>query len=140
MNIPPTTLLSILANITLLTHAAFVLFVIVGQIVILIGWLRKWFWTRLLVFRGLHLAAIGYVVLEAWFGIVCPLTVLENHLRQLAGEATYSSSFIGDWVHYFLFYTAPTWVFTLIYSLFGSLVLLTFIFYPPHLPHRHDTD
>ncbi|HAI70521.1 MAG TPA: DUF2784 domain-containing protein, partial [Gammaproteobacteria bacterium] len=129
MNLP-TTLLSILANITLLTHAAFVLFVIVGQIVILIGWLRNWFWTRLLVFRGLHLAAIGYVVLEAWFGIVCPLTVLENHLRQLAGEATYSSSFISDWVHYFLFYTAPTWVFTLIYSLFGSLVLLTFIFYP----------
>ncbi len=136
----PISLFSILADITLLTHAAFVLFVIVGQIVILIGWFRKWIWTRLLVFRSVHLAAIGYVVLEALLGIRCPLTVLEYHLRELAGEPTYGTSFIGYWVHYFLFYTAPTWVFSLIYTLFGSLVLLTFIFYPPHLPHQNDTD
>ena len=97
----------------------------------LIGWIKKWGWTKNAIFRYLHLAAIGYVVLEALFGIRCPLTVLEFHLRHLAGEANHGTSFIGYWVHYFLFYTAPDWVFILIYSVFGILVLLTFLLYPP---------
>jgi hypothetical protein len=130
MNLPAP-LLSLLADVTVLIHAAFVLFVVGGQLLILIGWLKKWHWTQNFVFRVLHLAAIGYVVLEALLGIICPLTMLEYHLRQSAGEATHGTSFIGYWVHYFLFYTAPNWVFTLTYSIFGSLVLLTFIMYPP---------
>ncbi|OAD20623.1 conserved hypothetical protein, membrane [Candidatus Thiomargarita nelsonii] len=127
-------LFSFLADLTVVLHASFVLFVIAGQVLILIGWMRKWHWTQNFIFRFLHLAAIGYVVLEAWLGITCPLTILEYHLRHLAGEATHGMSFIGYWMHYFLFYTAPDWVFILIYSLFGALVLLTFLRYPPHLP------
>jgi len=122
---------SFLADLTVVVHASFVLFVIAGQVLILIGWMRKWHWTQNFIFRFLHLAAIGYVVLEAWLGITCPLTLLESHLRHLAGEATHSMSFIAYWMHYFLFYTAPDWVFILIYSLFGALVLLTFLRYPP---------
>lgn len=127
-------LFSFLADLTVLIHAAFVLFVIGGQVLIMIGWMIKWHWTQNLILRFLHLAAIGYVVLEAWLGITCPLTSLEFHLRQYAGEATHGMSFIGYWVHYFLFYTAPDWVFILIYSVFGALVLLTFLKYPPRLP------
>ena len=123
--------LSFLADLTVLIHAIFVLFVVGGQILLIIGWLRKWIWTQNLAFRLLHLAAISYVVLEAWLGIICPLTLLEYYLRSLAGETTHNMSFIGYWMHSFLFYTAPPWVFTLIYSIFGSLVLLTFIVYPP---------
>jgi hypothetical protein len=130
MNLSPS-LLSFFADLTVLIHATIVLFVIGGQVLILIGWLRKWLWTQNVVFRVLHLATIVYVVLEALLGIICPLTLLEYHLRQLAGETVHGMSFIGYWMHYFLFYTAPTWVFTLIYSVFGSLVLLTFIMYPP---------
>jgi glucan phosphoethanolaminetransferase (alkaline phosphatase superfamily) len=127
--------LSFLADLTVLSHALFVLFVVGGQIVIIIAWFKKWRWGQNLGFRFLHLAAIAYVVLEAWLGMVCPLTSLEYSLRSLAGETTHDMSFIGYWVHYFLFYTAPPWVFTLIYSIFGSLVLLTFIVYPPR---RHN--
>jgi signal transduction histidine kinase len=122
---------SFLADLTVLVHAIFVLFVVGGQILIVVGWLRKWIFTQNIIFRWLHLAAIGYVVLESWLGITCPLTLLENYLRFLAGETSYHQSFIGYWVHYFLFYTAPPWVFTLVYSIFGSLVLFTFIMYPP---------
>lgn len=122
---------SFLADITVIIHAAFVLFVILGQLIILIGWLRQWRWTRNWLFRGWHLAAIGYVVVEAWLGITCPLTSLEDFLRSRAGETTYGTSFIGYWLHYWLFYTAPEWLFVLIYSIFGLLVVLTFAGYPP---------
>jgi uncharacterized membrane protein HdeD (DUF308 family) len=122
---------SFLADLTVIIHAAFVLLVILGQLIILIGWLRQWHWTRNWRFRGWHLAAIGYVVLEAWLGITCPLTSLEDFLRSRAGETTYGTSFIAYWVHYWLFYTAPEWVFVLIYSIFGLLVVLTFVWYPP---------
>ncbi len=130
MNLPPS-FFSLLADLTVLIHAMFVLFVVGGQVLILVGWMKKWQWTQNFIFRIVHLAAIGYVVLEAWLGLVCPLTLLEYSLRQLAHEATYSISFIGYWLNYFLFYTAPSWVFILIYSVFGFLVLLTFLKYPP---------
>ncbi|BAP57106.1 hypothetical protein THII_2809 [Thioploca ingrica] len=124
---------AILADVIVVIHAAFVGFIVGGQFVILVGWSKKWLWPRNSVFRVLHLVAISYVVLEAWLGITCPLTSLEQDLRSLAGEETYSVSFIGYWVHYFLFYTAPNWVFTWLYTLFGSLVLVTVVAYPPLL-------
>ncbi len=126
-------LLSGLADATVILHAAFVLFVVLGQGLILLGWLKQWQWVRYFPFRGLHLLAISYVVLEAWLGLTCPLTTLENYLRRLAGEIGYGHSFIGYWVPYLLFYSAPEWVFTLVYSIFGSLVVLTFLAYPPRV-------
>ena len=124
-------LTAILADVIVVIHATFVLFVVAGQLIILIGWLKQWLWPKNIIFRVLHLVVINYVVLEAWWGITCPLTALEQYLRDLAGEKTDSMSFIGYWVHYWLFYTAPDWVFTLTYTLFGLLVLVTFVGYPP---------
>lgn len=122
---------SFLADLTVFLHALFVLFVVLGQLLILLGWWRNWQWTRNRWFRYSHLVAIGYVVFEAWMGITCPLTLLEDYLRMRAGEVMYSTSFIGYWLHYFLFYSAPEWVFTLTYSGFGLLVLLSLWKYPP---------
>ena len=122
---------ALLADIVVLIHALFVLFVVAGQLLILAGWLLEWNWTRNPAFRIAHLAAIGFVVAEAWLGIVCPLTTLEMELRASAGQSVHEMSFIGFWLHRLLFYTAPEWVFTLIYTLFALLVAATFIFYPP---------
>jgi hypothetical protein len=127
MNLLP----AILADVIVVIHAIFVGFIVVGQLVIVVGWLKQWRWPQNQIFRVLHLAAISYVVLEAWLGITCPLTTLEQYLRELADEETYRMSFIGYWVHYWLFYTAPNWVFTLIYTLFGLLVVVSFVGYPP---------
>lgn len=121
----------LLADVTLVFHAAYVLFVVGGQLLILIGWAAAWGWTRHLVFRVAHLIAIGFVIIEVWLGIACPLTVLENVMRERAGLGAYEASFIGYWLQRILFYDAPGWVFTLMYSSFGALVLLTFIAYPP---------
>jgi len=108
-----------------------VVFVLAGQAAILIGWLRGWRWTRGLAFRTGHLVGIGLVVAESWFDIPCSLTVLENTLRARSGALGYEHGFMRDWLTRLLFYSAPSWVFTLAYTLFGGVVLATFIAYPP---------
>lgn len=112
-----------LADVVLVTHALFVAFVIVGLLLVLLGGWRGWAWVRNRWFRLAHFAAIGLVVAQAWLGVHCPLTVLENHLRRLASEDTYPSGFVAYWVGGILFYDAPPWVFIFAYTVFGLLVL-----------------
>jgi polyferredoxin len=120
-----------LADLVLVTHATYVLFVVGGQALIVIGWMRGWEWTLCRVFRLLHLVAIGLVMIEAWLGLNCPLTILENFLRLQAGTAAYENNFIGHWLRSLIFYAAPEWIFTLIYTAFMALVILTWLAYPP---------
>ena len=127
---------ALLADLVVFIHALFVLFVVAGQTLILVGWIINWRWTMNPVFRVAHLAAIGFVVAEAWFGILCPLTTLEHELRNRAGQTAYEMSFIGHWLDRLLFYTAPEWVFTLVYTLFALLVVTIFVFYPPNWKRR----
>jgi hypothetical protein len=122
---------SILADVVLAIHFCFVVFVVGGQLLIFIGWMRRWSWTRKVLFRVLHVGAILYVVMESWVGAVCPLTSLENALRARIGDETYQMTFIGTWLQRLLFYDAPTWVFTLVYTLFGGFVLVMLVVYPP---------
>lgn len=128
---PETKLWIWLADLVLAMHVAFILFVVGGQILIMAGWARGWSWPRYRWFRRLHLLAIGFVMLEAWFGVVCPLTLLENIFRDAAGIAVYENGFVRHWTHRLVFYRAPGWVFTLIYTVFAGLVLLTWFAYPP---------
>lgn len=121
----------VLADITVVIHAVFVLFVVIGQLFILVGWLRAWRWVRGVCFRTLHLAAIVVVVGEAWLGVVCPLTRLEYHWRRLAGEGGEQMSFVGRAVRAVLFYDAPSWVFTSVYTVFALLVVVSFVGYAP---------
>ncbi len=127
---------ALLADLVVIIHALFVLFVVAGQALILMGWIISWCWTRNPVFRVAHLAAIGFVVAEAWFGMVCPLTTLEYELRNSAEQTAYEMSFIGYWLDRLLFYAAPEWVFTLVYTLFALVVVTTFVFYPPNWERR----
>mgnify|MGYP001157810318 CR=1 FL=1 len=122
---------SALADFVLVAHALFVGFVLVGFGLILLGCAQGWSWVRRPAFRYAHLAAIGIVVVQAWFGLECPLTTLESGLRARAGEAGYGTSFIQDWLYRLLYYRADTWVFTLLYSLFGAAVALVWWFAPP---------
>ena len=119
------------ADGVLILHLAYVGFVVVGFLLTLVGCLARWPWIRNRWFRGVHLAMIGIVVAEAWCGIVCPLTTWEQSLRDRAGEQTYRGAFVANLVHNYLFYDAPPWVFTVIYTLFGAAVVLTFIAAPP---------
>lgn len=123
--------MSALADLVLVVHALFVGFVVAGFGAILLGLARGRPWARNPWFRYAHLAAIGIVVVQSWFGVECPLTTLETALRVRAGQSGYAGSFIQDWLGRILFYRAETWVFTTVYTLFGTAVLLVWWFAPP---------
>lgn len=122
---------SLLADFVLVVHALFVGFVVIGQALILGGLWRGWAWVRQRAFRLAHLAAIGVVVLQGWLGMLCPLTIIENALRQRAGQLPYTGSFIQHWLHRIIFYEADGWVFTAVYTAFAALVALTWYYAPP---------
>lgn len=115
------------ADLVLYLHISFVIFVVAGQLLIVVGHFASWRWIRNGWFRLAHLAAIGIVVLQAWLGVLCPLTILEMWLREKAGGAVYPGSFIAHWIEQVLYYDAPAWVFTLCYTAFGLLVLASWI-------------
>ena len=120
-----------MANAVLVLHAAIVIFVVGGLLATLLGGLLHWTWTRKLWFRAVHLGAIVFVVFESWAGIVCPLTTLEQWLRVRAGQVAYEGDFIAYWLTRGLFFTAPAWVFLAAYSVFGLLVIGSWIWLPP---------
>ena len=128
-----------LADMVLALHVAIVVFVVAGLVLVVAGNLRHWRWVNALWFRLAHLAAIGFVVTQAWLGQICPLTTLEMGLRARAGASTYGGGFIEHWLQRLLYYDAPAWVFTLGYSLFGLLVVATWVWFPPHgTPAQHE--
>lgn len=119
------------ADAILVLHFSIVLFIVVGLFLILLGKLKEWTWVKNPWFRLLHLIAIGFVVLQAWAGEICPLTTWEMMLRVQAGDVTYSGSFIAHWLEVLLYYRAPPWVFSLIYTLFGGLVVFSWFWVKP---------
>jgi hypothetical protein len=86
----------ILADVVLVGHLAFILFVVLGGLVVR--------WRRWAAIVHLPCAAYGAAI-EHW-GWVCPLTPLENRLRSLAGETGYAGGFVE---HYLvpIVYPAP---------------------------------
>lgn len=126
-----------LADGVLVLHIAFVGFVVGGLLLILTGGFRGWGWIRNPWFRAAHLAGIGVVVVQAWFGVICPLTTLEMFLREKAGDETYHGTFVAHWLHRLLFHQAPLWVFAVCYSLFGLAVIVGWWKFRPRPFHRH---
>ncbi|WP_372882872.1 DUF2784 domain-containing protein [Psychromonas sp.] len=120
-----------IADTILFIHFSFVVFVILALILIVIGGYLKWVWIRNWWFRLTHLAGICFVVVQSWLGLICPLTTFEMWLREQINEAQYSGSFIQYWLQRILYYQAPDWVFTFIYTTFGLLVIVSWIQFPP---------
>jgi hypothetical protein len=83
-----TNLYQLLADFVVLLHVVFVVFAVLGGLLVL-RW-RGVLWT--------HLAAAFWAAIVEFFGWVCPLTPLENWLRENAGEAGYRSDFIAHYV------------------------------------------
>jgi hypothetical protein len=107
----------IFANAIVLTHFLFIAFVVFGGLLV-IRWPRLAF---------VHLpAAIWGAVVEI-FSWICPLTPLENHLRQLAGNSSYSGDFIA---RYLLPVIYPENLTATMQQIFGGFVIaINIIFY-----------
>lgn len=121
----------LMADLLLSLHVLFIAFVVFGLVLVIFGGLRDWGWVRNPYFRLCHLGAIGFVVIQSWLNLPCPLTVWENQYRAEAGAIEYSGSFIAHWLSALIYYEAPPWVFMLTYSLFGLMTLLTIFWIRP---------
>jgi hypothetical protein len=126
----------LLADGVVAAHAAYVSFVVVGQLLIWFGWALGWGFARNRWFRSLHLLTIAIVVLEALLNIDCPLTAWEYQLRVAAGQDVSEATFMGRLLHWLLFYDAPAYVFTIGYCITGALILGTFVLFPPALQRQ----
>lgn len=77
-------LYQIAADFIVLIHFSFIVFVLIGGFLVF-----KWRWLI-----WLHIPAAIWGALIVMVGWICPLTPIENMLRQTAGNEAYSSGFI----------------------------------------------
>lgn len=87
-----------LADLVVVLHGFFVLFVLLGGFLVL--WKTRMAWA--------HLPAVIWAACIEFFGWICPLTPLENMLRQKAGVAGYESGFVEHYVIPLLYPAALT--------------------------------
>jgi Protein of Unknown function (DUF2784) len=89
----------IAADLTAIVHLAFILFVIFGAF---LGRRRRWW-------RLAHFLAMSYGVLVEIFYWYCPLTWLEQYLREGAGRGSYTEPFIAHYLNKFIYLDVPQW-------------------------------
>jgi hypothetical protein len=77
-----------LADVVLVLHFCFLLFVVAGGLLAL-----RW---RRLAYAHIPVAIYGAVV--EFVGFICPLTPLENSLRERGGQAGYDGGFIDHYI------------------------------------------
>lgn len=121
---------TVLADLIVVFHLAYVSFVIAGLLLIWLGAVLGWEWVRRPLFRVPHLVCTLIVPVEALGGMACPFTVWERNLRLGAGQSPEDISFVARLARDVLFYRAPEWVFTVSYVAFGLVVLVTFFGIP----------
>ncbi|HEX9653911.1 MAG TPA: DUF2784 domain-containing protein, partial [bacterium] len=78
----------LLADLVVIIHFAFVIFVVIGGLLAL-----KW---RKVIF--LHLPAAMWGALIEFAGWICPLTPLENWLRDKGGASGYAGDFVNHYI------------------------------------------
>ncbi|MFQ5848534.1 MAG: DUF2784 domain-containing protein [Candidatus Methylomirabilales bacterium] len=81
-------LYGVLADVVVVAHLAFVLFAVLGGFLVL-RW-KRCMW--------IHLPAVLWAALIEFSGWVCPLTPLENWLRERAGMMGYRSGFVEHYI------------------------------------------
>ena len=89
-DVPPVAMAgaALLADLVLVVHLAFVIFVVLGACLV-VRW-PKLVW--------IHLPAVLWGVFTEFAGVVCPLTPLENALRQRGGQGGFAGGFIDHYV------------------------------------------
>jgi hypothetical protein len=106
-----------LADLTLVLHFAFVVFVVLGGLLAL-----RW---RRLAFIHVPIAIYG-VVIEV-VGFICPLTPLEVWLRRRGGQAGYEGGFVEHYITAALYPSGLTreiqWI------LAGAVLLINVVVY-----------
>ncbi len=115
------------ADFVLIIHFCIVFFVVFGLVALPIGYLNNYSWTRNIKFRVAQISFMGFITLEAILGITCPLTIIENTLRQIE----YQQSFVAYWISQLIYWDLPLYFFVILYS---SCFVLSLVFWRVHPP------
>ena len=113
---------TLLADALLALHVGIVLFVVGLLPLVIVGGLRGWRWVRRRGLRLTHRGLMLFIAAQSWLGQLCPLTLWEQGLRRMAGQAAYRESFIEHWLSRLLYWDLPWWVFVVAYTVFAALV------------------
>jgi len=122
-----------IADAIVAVHLAYVAFVVLGELGILLGVWRRWLWIRRPWLRRVHLVCAWIPALEGLAGITCPLTALENALRE--GEGWQRMGFLARILRKVLIWECDPHVFTASYLAFAALVTLTYVLVRPRPRH-----
>ena len=117
-------------------HLLYSLVIVIGFLLIVIGFFARWNWIRNFKFRLIHLLMIGIVAVESVFNAECPLTWLEYKLMSLDHMKHSSMPFIAGMVYKVLYYNLPVWLFNAVYIIFGLTVFIIWFAIPPVLPKK----
>ena len=79
---------NILSNLVVIVHLLFIVLVCLGALLVL-----KW-----PKFVWIHIPFALWGVVVEYLNILCPLTPLENYLRNLGGTETYEADFIDQYI------------------------------------------
>ena len=114
----------ILGDLVAIIHAGFVIFVIVGFVLIVAGELIHWRWVRNAWIRSVHLAAVMFTVVRVWLAMTCPLWILEDRVR---GSPAPIYDRVTQWCHRLCFRGTPHRDFQIKVTIFAALVLAQMI-------------
>jgi hypothetical protein len=117
----------LLADIVIFLHVLFMFFVVAGGFLVL--------WRPSIAL--LHLPAAVWGAYTEFSGALCPLTPLENHLSQLAGEKGYSSGFIEHYLIPILYPAGLTYEIQIVLGICVVVVNLILYFFVLHRHFRH---
>ena len=130
----------LLGDIVAGVHAAWVLAVVLGLVLFLVGAARGWKWVGNRWVRGIHLAMIALVISRATIWDECPLTTWERDLRAMSVPGTDQASALGQFFHDIIHPPLPIGVFLPLYSFFGLLVVASLWLVPVRWSPERDSD
>ena len=135
-------LFRVLADIVLTIHLLWIVFMLAIFLLTAIAFVRidiskensmrsirfinRWF------LRTFHLAGIVYVGSLAAMGKYCPLTTLENYLREKSGlSPLYQDSFIAYYLEKIVYPSVPPMVIIVPTIIVALVTLLAYVIHPP---------
>lgn len=114
----------VLADLVVVLHFTFIVFALFGGLLAL-----RWSWIP-----WLHIPAVAWGAGIEFLGWYCPLTPLENSLRQSAGDESYSGGFIE---HYLLPIIYPEGMTREIQLVLGGVLVVINVVVYAIVWHRH---
>jgi uncharacterized membrane protein YhhN len=117
-------LYGLVADLVVIVHLGFILFVAVGG-------LLAWRWPRL---YWAHVPAVVYAAAIVTIGFDCPLTPLEKYFRRLAGQHAYTGGFVN---HYLANVVYPGRLTSLLRAIAAACIVVAYAGLFLRWRHRH---